>query len=499
MTRLIGRGRASRALLACLAVLAVAAVIAKFFNAQVDPAINPLSSGTLDAKHDTPNPGRGQYLWHPDDHPFALPPGTAAVDSYARVTWKEIEPTRNKFDFSPIERQLESAQARGGLFAFRIMAVCSSCGSRAILPDDLDKAARTWTASLDDGTKARVPDWNDKYFLSRWESLMEQLGARYGDDRRLGYLDAGGYGNWGEGHNWPYENIYPGPSDQQEGSSNSQIQMAVSVINNFPNKFVLYNPPSVPSEDGGNSNGKAAWEVLRSVLLTSKRVGIRNDCLGGGSVQKWAIDGLIYAQTQATNENLKVEDRPLDRWRIAPFISEWCNSIRPQSDDGTFKQGLRQVRLFHISSVSNANFSGELTDYTKKEQRDFKLAAEVSGYNLQVQDAAPRPRDGKTELEFLWRNLGVAPTYGKWNIKYTLFAVASGRRCDVDSQLDVRNLIDEGVGVIDAIEVPTACAGGGELATSVTVNSSVPYIRPMRLSSRTENADGSYSLKSLTF
>ena len=43
-----------------------------------------------------------------------------------------------------------------------------------------------------------APDWNNETFLARWEALWAELGKRYANDPRLGYVDVGGYGKYGE-------------------------------------------------------------------------------------------------------------------------------------------------------------------------------------------------------------------------------------------------------------------------------------------------------------
>ena len=45
-----------------------------------------------------------------------------------------------------------------------------------------------------------IPDWNSAAFQAQWRELMAELGRRYGDDPRLGYVDVGGYGSYGEWH-----------------------------------------------------------------------------------------------------------------------------------------------------------------------------------------------------------------------------------------------------------------------------------------------------------
>lgn len=52
---------------------------------------------------------------------------------------------------------------------------------------------------------------------------MQALGQRFNGDPRLAYVDVGGYGNWGEGHNWPYEQQY-----QSGGSQETQQEISLA-------------------------------------------------------------------------------------------------------------------------------------------------------------------------------------------------------------------------------------------------------------------------------
>ena len=75
------------------------------------------------------------------------------------------------------------------------MAYCPGCwmnnreGLPAVTPSFVPRQAGT-----------DIPDWNSAGFLAQWRGLMAELGRRYGDDPRLGYVDVGGYGSYGEWH-----------------------------------------------------------------------------------------------------------------------------------------------------------------------------------------------------------------------------------------------------------------------------------------------------------
>jgi hypothetical protein len=134
-----------------------------------------------------PNSLRGPYAWLGADGPE----GWATPDVHYRdqVYWGRIEVSDGAYDFSWFEAGLAAEEARGGRFGFRVMACCPGCWMH--LRDDLPAVTPSFVP-LQPGTD--IPDWNSEAFLAQWEQLMAELGARYGDDPRLGWVDVGGYG-----------------------------------------------------------------------------------------------------------------------------------------------------------------------------------------------------------------------------------------------------------------------------------------------------------------
>ncbi len=441
------------------------------------------------------NPTTGQYLWFPDSHPEGVLNGTGATDSYVRYTWRQLESTQGEYDFSQIDKELAKAKARGGKFSFRVMAVCEGCEGNS-LPDDVN--ALPSTRSVDArGSSLRVPDWNDPAFLGRWEALMSALGDRYRDDPRLGMVDVGGYGNWGEGHNWPYEASYPGPRGQTEASVESMNRIAMAVVHAFPDKFVSINPPFMRVD--GEFSADKSWQLLKQVLQSSDKVGLRNDCLGGGSVQESALDLMNQAQKQAVAEGVEVKNRPLDRWRIAPVVTEWCNNITPGESDGSFVQGSKQVTRLHVSRLSNGNFAGDISEHSPRERAAFARATEKAGYKLALDSAVVKAvpdtdHPGKVQVHATWVNKGVAPTYQPWQVTYVVRDSSGAVVAEHKSNLQLNQLLGGGSAQIDTVTLTAETKLKGKLSLHVLVEDPTGYYAPMRLAAGVRAQDGSYLL-----
>lgn len=448
------------------------------------------------------NPLTGQYLWFPQDHPEAVPAGAKTRDSYSRFAWKDLEPREGQYTFWMIDEQLAAAEQRGGRFAFRVMAVCTTCAPDA-MPADVSALPTTWTASIDATStgSVRLPDWNDPAFLERWRRFVAALGERYDGDPRLAYVDVGGYGNWGEGHNWPFEHVYPGPAGQQPARPESLLAMTRAVSTAFPRTFAVLNPPHVTGADG-HADDAGAWQVLRGALANNPRLGLRNDCLGGSDVQASATRILRTSQRMAQQENVSTADQPLERWRSAPFITEWCDNIHPEGGGGSFSQGEAQVRSWHVTQVSNGNFQHTVETYPPHEQEAFLAAQRHAGFSLGVTRARVTRSGGAIRLEVDWRNDGSAPPYDDWRVTYHLSGDGDGddegAGVQLPSGIDLRDLLGSGsatTDVVEVVEVPERLRDGHELRVRVT--DPAGYLPPMQLDTGSPDGDGWYALGEL--
>ncbi|MDO5662570.1 MAG: DUF4832 domain-containing protein, partial [Brachybacterium sp.] len=397
-----------------------------------------------------PNPLRGQYAWYDENKS----PELLGPDHYDRMFWNEVESEDQVFDTGKIDRGLARAEATGGTYGFRVMSVCDWCSADMIvLPEPLREAEGTWIAEGGSGP-LEIPDWNSEDFLVQWEELMEHLGEKYDGDPRLGYIDVGGYGNWGEWHSYPFQKDYAtAPGGQTDITLESSMRVIRAVEENFPTTTVLLNTTGtrvadvdgIRSADGSESSD---WSnrLWQETLALDPRIGVRNDCLGAGLEQQHAKEGLEEASRYA--QEIGGHD-PLQRWQTAPFVTEWCGGTRPPKDlngDGTiedweyddynrdgviddwevgsggrFWMGLEQVEDWHVSLLSSGNFEGELVEYTDQDRADFRQANLRSGYRYQVNRVHGEfTAGGTSSVTTTWENVNVAPTYHDWEVVYEL-------------------------------------------------------------------------------
>ncbi|QSR32911.1 hypothetical protein CFI00_20885 [Nocardioides sp. S5] len=389
---------------------------------------------------DLPNPLRGQYRW------LGAEPTPATVtsnDLYYRdqVYWGRIEKADNAWDFSWIDSGLADAGARGGKFGFRVMAYCPGCWmeSRADLPP-------VTPAFVPRQAGSDVPDWNAPSFVAQWRELMAELGRRYGDDPRLGYVDVGGYGAYGEWHVWEGERV----------SDANGLALVDAVASAFPTKHVLLNTMTpVP--------------FTLKALRNHRNLGLRTDSLGCPD---------MYSMV-ATDKRLQ------SVWRTRPFFSEWCTRADPVL-------GAQQVRRFHVSTLSSGNMPWRGTELTGRQRTAYGTALATAGYRIKVRSLTlPDVLDAgrKVVVRTAWANQGAAPTYDAWDVRLTFVHAATGRTVTRSLGRPLEGLVDTAV---HSTKISTRGMKAGRYDLHLAVVDPSGYSAPMHLANAGRTATGTY-------
>jgi hypothetical protein len=117
--------------------------------------------------------------------------------SYCRWFWAIFEPEEGKYDFSAIERSIETARARGQTLAIRIMAFGS--GSQPQVPEWY---ARKYALKpkLYKSSTLPFPDHDSADYLEKFGNIIRECGRRYDGHPVIETMDIGYIGPWGEGH-----------------------------------------------------------------------------------------------------------------------------------------------------------------------------------------------------------------------------------------------------------------------------------------------------------
>jgi hypothetical protein len=410
------------------------------------------------------NPDRGQYAWYGQ---LPVPDGTPWIDSYWRWGWADLESCEGCYDFSAIDAKLAEAREHGGRFGFSISSVSSGADflgpDYSVMPEYVRANSNSWLASGNE-TTFWVPDWNSDFYLTRFEALMRALGERYGDDPRLGFFDMSGYGNWSEWHNWPY---FDGPAGQTSITDANVRRLVDANVNVFARAYVL-------------ALTDHPYELQYALGLSSTHVGLRNNCIGQS-----ALGGDVNTMNSVPGV--------LERWKTAPFITEWCGN--------TGAQGIvnmdAQVQQYHLSMLGCTQCTDRSLDPATYDHGTKSL-----GYRYQL-DSVTVPQAIARAVSFSiqgrWENVGMAPAYRPWNTRYQLRS-AGAVVWEGASGVDLRSILPtNGAPVVrsDALLLPSSVAPGDyDLAIQFTDPDGIT--QPLALAIDGRQADGSYLLGTVT-
>ncbi|MDD5053144.1 MAG: DUF4832 domain-containing protein [Sulfuricurvum sp.] len=135
---------------------------------------------------------------------------------YNRYIWGTIEPKEGVYDWSIIDKDLSEWADKGKKFSFGIM--CASTHSKEFWTTPkwvFDAGAKYETFNLDNpklittgipGLKL-VPVFDDSIFMQKLKVFIKALAKRYDGNPNIAFIDIRSYGNWGEGHMYPFNKL----------------------------------------------------------------------------------------------------------------------------------------------------------------------------------------------------------------------------------------------------------------------------------------------------
>jgi len=132
---------------------------------------------------------------------------------YSRFQWGEIEPEEGIYHWEIIDNAIQSWSKVGKQFAFGVM--CASSHSKIFWTSPkwvFDAGARydsfeiknTKLSTEGNPGNKLVPVFDDPVFLNKLKTFIQALAARYDGNPNIAFIDIRSYGNWGEGHMFPF-------------------------------------------------------------------------------------------------------------------------------------------------------------------------------------------------------------------------------------------------------------------------------------------------------
>jgi hypothetical protein len=229
------------------------------------------------------------------------------------------------------------------------------------------------------------PDYDDPDLVQAMLGLIAAMGERYDADNRLGFIQVGLLGFWGEWHTYPYTEWFPSEETQtavleafDSAFQTTQIQVRRTAANSVDLRIGFHDDSFAYS-----TLGDVGWFFLPGLETA-------------GAANRWqnvAIGGELRPELQETIFN---EDYEL----------------------GTYAQDISEcIEATHASYLLNYYaFNGNGQGYVDEPRNRAEQAALLMGYQFEIQGASLSAsglseREVEIQLEVELTQTGVAPFY----------------------------------------------------------------------------------------
>lgn len=307
--------------------------------------------------------------------------------------FEQIMTSPDTVDFSAIDSKIQAITKRGHHTVLRIYLD---------YPDKSEEENGTpqwiYDMGIEKHTYERVtngrtvygtyPDYSDSRLIDILINFINALAQKYDNDPRLGFMECGLIGHWGE---WHTTNNIAMPSSQQK------IQLLTAYTQNFKNLKLLLRYP----DDSGSKD------------FTS--IGFHDDSFTYSTLgeKNW----FFYPKMTAAQTT--------DRYKTAPIGGEMYPSNQQDFVNNT-TENLKQYQSFEecarttrISFMKCSKAFNSTTWNLLTEAQKTRLAelSDMTGYNLTVKSSEVKLSPDLLDLKVQIQNTGLSRFYYNWNVK----------------------------------------------------------------------------------
>lgn len=223
-----------------------------------------------------PNPMKGFVSNNsgPSDFPHSL--------EYIAMPLNRLMSGYKNFDWEPLEKPLNSIAARGCQSIIRV--AFDLPGGRTGLPQFLIEARmkthvlterRGWYREGD-----VVPDYDDEHLRAALRGFISAFGARYDGDSRIGFIEAGLLGTWGEWFVWGKPEWFASEEVQREVlDAYEKSFRSTKILVRWPSPLTVIRPLGYHDDWFGHPTG--GFENRFGKLPGASRMFWRMEPLGG--------------------------------------------------------------------------------------------------------------------------------------------------------------------------------------------------------------------------
>lgn len=473
-----------------------------------DPALQAHPLASAPGALDNPLKGFANYYFAGSDENSGYP--HSLQWSYFGLSEVMTDPNNcDSFDWSVLDNALDEIASYGNQAAIRFyIEYPGGTGTHPgnAIPPCFDGHVTNRTNAYWGTTS---PDYDSPYLLDALGKFIAAYGARYDGDPRIGFINLGLVGLWGEWHTWPYDtdttaDSYPNymPTDAH----------AAQIIQDYDNAFqktkleVRY-----PTSGGGAANNLDIGYHDDSFCY-------REGSPPAGVTLPQSLGGADYAQLQlALNEGVE------NKW----ITDSMGGEVRPEIQSSAFSSwpgGSGQVdnmkaciELEHTTWKINQGSTG----YSPTDP-NVGAAVRLMGYDLGVTDAYYKnTASGTTNIGVRMTNDGVAPFYYPWTVTLGLKNSGGSVVKTWDTPWDLRTVMpqkirafpDWGVGsdptYLDygypqyfqtAVDLSAVSTGDYQLVMRVKnpLEAVSANAKKLRFANATQNSDGWLGLGAMT-
>jgi chitodextrinase len=370
--------------------------------ASPDPSLQAHPLTAAPGPLDNPLKGLARFYWPGSDESSGYP--HSVMWSYFGLSEVMTDPNNcSSYNWSILDNALNEIASYGNQAAIRFyMEYPGGTGSHPgnAIPHCFDGHV-TYRTNTYWGTTS--PDYDSAYLLGALSDFIAALGARYDGDPRIGFINLGLVGLWGEWHTWPFD------TDTADGYPNFMPTdaHAAQIIQAYDNAFAKTKlEVRYPDSAGGAANGLD--------------VGYHDDsfCYREGSplagvTLPQSLGGAGYAQLQRDlNEGTE------NKW----ITNSMGGEIRPEIQSSAFSfwpGGSGQVD--NMKACIELEHTTWKIDETSQSyapaDANVGAAVRLMGYDLSVGNAYfKNTATGATNVGVRIGNDGVAPFYYPWTV-----------------------------------------------------------------------------------
>ncbi|MEG2701479.1 MAG: DUF4832 domain-containing protein [Clostridia bacterium] len=330
------------------------------------------------------NPYIGNAAWAREksslEQPFTL--------VYANLRWADFEPEEGQYDFAAFEEenQLDKWRGAGKHLILRFVLDLPQEKKHLDIPQWLYDQTGDGLFYRTPYGRGYSPNYENELLIAAHARAIAALGARYGSDPFVAFVELGSLGHWGEWH--VHETVGTLPE------ANVRNRYVTPYVEAFPHAYVMARRPFA--------------------FAAEMNLGLFNDTSGDadatGDWLSWIENGGKYQSEKAA-----LSPMPLG-WIKAPIGGELASDVEMDELLGSeLETTLALFRASHTSWIGPHSFVRDV-EWGGEWQPALNQLLCTIGYRLRVESAVlcESPYDEGRSLTLHWQNDGVAPFYFDW-------------------------------------------------------------------------------------